>query len=367
MTTTHSLANRREAPVRTRHLLLSLLLLPVISTTSSAQETRLLHQPTGSRDLVAFAYAGDIWVVPRSGGEARRLTATPGVEADPRLSPDGTRIAFTRTVAGNTDVYAVPTEGGNPTRLSHHPGLDRVRGWTPDGQSVVFASTRANVTPGATSYLRLWTISVEGGLPQPLPMPRAFNGMFSPDGRHMAYAEISVAFFPQWDGISYWRHYRGGRTHPVWVMNLADHSVEKLPWTNSNDTDPMWVGDVVYFLSDRNHTTNLFSYRFDTKAVTQLTHHDDFDIANASAGTDAIVYEQAGYVHLLDANTLQSRRLAIEVHGDLPWAQPHFKPVAGMIRNAALSPTGVRGARRHLHRAHRQGRLPQPHPEPRSA
>jgi tricorn protease len=291
--------------------------------------------------LVAFEYAGDLWVVSRNGGQARRLTATPGVEIDPHFSLDGSQIAFTATVAGNTDVYVVPTAGGNPKRLTYHPGLDAVRGWVPDGRRVVFASER-ETAPHA--YFRLWTISAEGGLEEPLPMPRAFDGAFSPDGRQLAYEEVPVAFFPTWaqNQSSQWRHHRGGRTHPIRLMTLADYSVEKLPWTNSNDTHPMWVGDTVYLLSDRNHTVNLFAYRLDTKALTQLTRHDDFDIMSASAGPDAIVYEQAGYIHLVDVKTGESRRLNIDVSGDLPWARPQFKGVAKMIRNAALSPTGIR-------------------------
>jgi tricorn protease len=127
-------------------------------------------------------------------------------------------------------------------------------------------------------------------------------------------------------------------------MNLDDHSVEKLPWSNSNDTDPMWIGNTVYFLSDRGFTTNLFSYNTSTKALTQLTKHDDYDIMNASAGPDAIVYEQAGYVHLFDTRSGQTRRVTIDVSGDQPWARPQFKRVASMIRASALSPTGVRVA-----------------------
>lgn len=327
-----------------RPLFLGLLLFVPIWAPASAQETRLLRRPTVSRDLVAFAYAGDLWIVSRDGGQARRLTATPGVETDPRFSPDGSRIAFTATVAGNTDVYVVPASGGDPTRLTYHPGIDAVRGWTPDGRRVIFASPRTSAPH--QSYFRLWTIGLEGGLPEPLPPPRAFTGVLSPDGRRMAYEEISVTLIAEWaqNQSSQWRHYRGGRTHPVWVMNLADYSVEKLPWNNSNDTDPMWIGNTVYFLSDRNHTVNLFSYRVDTKQLTQLTRHDDFDIMSASAGPDAIVYEQAGYIHLFDTKTGQSRRLAIEVTADFPWARPQIKKVAGMIRNAALSPTGVRVA-----------------------
>jgi tricorn protease len=313
-----------------------------ISGIATAQGTRLLRHPTVSHDSVAFEYAGDLWIVSRSGGQARRLTSTPGVEIDPYFSPDGTQIAFTATVAGNTDVYVVSTTGGDPKRLTYHPGVDRVRGWTPDGRRVIFASVRTSAPQ--QSYFRLWTIGLEGGLPEPLPMPRAFSATYSPDGRKLAYQEITKAFFPEWYEASEWRHYRGGRTQPILVMNLADYSVEKLPWTNSNDTLPMWIGNTIYFLSDRDHTTNLFACRLDTKRVTQLTHHDDFDIMTASAGSDAIVYEQAGYIYLFDTSSGRAQRLNIEVTGDLPWARPQFKKVVSMIRNAALSPTGVRAA-----------------------
>jgi len=315
---------------------------PPISAIVTAQETRLLRHPTVSRDSVAFEYAGDLWIVSRSGGQARRLTSTPGVEIDPRFSPDGSQIAFTATVAGNTDVYVMPAGGGDPRRLTYHPGIDRVRGWTPDGRRVVFASARSSAPQQA--YFRLFRIDLEGGLPEPLPMPRAFAGVYSPDGSKLAYEEFSTAFIPEWHEISQWRHYRGGRTHPILVMKLADYSIEKLPWSNSNDTYPMWVGDTIYFLSDRSRTVNLFSCRAGARQVTQLTHHDDFDIMNASAGPDAIVYEQAGYIHLVDTRTGQARKLNIEVTGDLPWARPQFKKVASMIRSATLSPTGTRAA-----------------------
>lgn len=307
-----------------------------------AQGTRLLRHPTVSRDSVAFEYAGDLWLAARSGGQARRLTSTPGAETEPYFSPDGSKIAYTSTEAGNTDVYLMPTTGGETKRLTYHPGEDRVRGWTADGSRVMFASLRDSVPQ--ESYDQLWTVSVEGGLPERMAMPRAFSGSFSADGRHIAYEEISTVFFPGWYEHSFWRRYRGGRTHPIRLMNLADYSVENVPWTNSNDTTPMWVGNTVYFLSDRNPTVNLYSYNLGTKQLKQLTHHTDFDIMTASAGPDAIVYEQAGYIHLYDLKSGQDRQLAIDVKGDLPWAEPHFTKVNSLIRGSSLSPTGVRAA-----------------------
>ncbi|MGH7576143.1 MAG: S41 family peptidase [Longimicrobiales bacterium] len=319
-----------------------LLAVGVPSAQAAAQGTRLLRHPTVSHDLVAFAYAGDLWTVGRAGGTARRLTATPTVETEPRFSPDGSRIAFTATVGGNTDVYLVSSAGGTPERLTYHPAVDRVRGWALDGSAVIFGSTRTSA-PHA-SFFRLWEIGLDGGLPLPMPMPRAFSGSSSPDGRQFAYEEFSQTLLVDWQEHSQWRHYRGGRTHPIRIIDLEDYQTSMLPWTNSNDTNPMWTGNTIYFLSDRNHSVNLFAHDIELQSLTQLTEHDDYDIMNASAGPDAIVYEQAGYIHLLDTRTGETRQLAIDVVGDLPWARTQFKSVAEMIRDAALSPTGVRTA-----------------------
>ncbi|QQS42226.1 MAG: PD40 domain-containing protein [Acidobacteriota bacterium] len=324
----------------TRFLSLLAIFIFTLSGALFAQGTRLLRQPSVSRDLIAFAYAGDIWTVPRAGGRARRVTATPGVESNPHLSPDGSQIAFTSTVSGNTDVYVIPSAGGNPVRLTYHPADDRARGWSNDGRSVLFASVRTSAPQQA--YNQLWTIGLDGGLPSMVPVPRAATGAYSPDGKRLAYEEIQTNFVPAWEDASFWRHYRGGRTHPISVIDLASASVVKAPWNNSNDSSPMWIGDTVYFVSDRSHTANLFSWKVGATSVEQLTRHTDFDIMNASAGSDAIVYEQAGFIHLFDTKTGRASRLNIEVTGDLPWARPQFKKAAPMIRNAALSPTGVR-------------------------
>ncbi len=177
-----------------------------------AQGTRLLRHPAVSRDNVAFEYAGDLWIVARSGGQARRLTSTPGAETEPYFSPEGSQIAYTATTAGNTDVYVMPSAGGEPKRLTYHPGMDRVRGWTPDGHRILFASARDSMPQ--ESFFRLWSVGVDGGLPEALPLPRAASGSYSPDARHIAYEELTSVFFPGWYERSGWRHYRGGRTHP---------------------------------------------------------------------------------------------------------------------------------------------------------
>ena len=341
----------RAAAGLMQHLRRSLIGVPalVLAVASvQAQGTRFLRRPTVSHDMVAFEYGGDLWVVPRAGGAARRLTSTPSVETDPAFSPDGSLLAYTATVAGNADVYVVPVAGGEPKRLTYHPGGDFVRGWTPDGKKVVFASSRGTVpTPGANSFLRMWTVASTGGMPEQVPMPRAFAGSYSSDATHMAYQPLGVAFFAaNWAEPQYsqWRRYRGGRTEPIHIMDLANYSETTLPWANSNDTDPMWVGHTIYFLSDRDGVVNLYSNEQGASQVTELTHNRDYDIMSASAGPDAIVYEQAGYIHLLDIATGRSQQLNITATGDFPWAQPQMKQVASYISSASLSPTGVRAA-----------------------
>ena len=141
---------------------------------ANAQGTRLLRHPTISRDSIAFEYAGDLWIVARSGGPARRLTSTPGAETEPHFSPDGNQIAYTATIAANTDVYVMPSAGGDPKRLTYHPGADRARGWSPDGRRVLFASSRDSVPQ--QSFFKLWSVPIEGGLEESLPLPRAFDG-----------------------------------------------------------------------------------------------------------------------------------------------------------------------------------------------
>jgi tricorn protease len=301
---------------------------------ASAQATLLLRQPTVSETAIAFAYANDLWVVPRSGGEARRLTVYPGQESDPHFSPDGRLIAFTAQYDGNTDVYVMPMAGGQPERLTWHPGPDLARGWTPDGRRVVFASGRIGAP---VSYQRLWTVAVEGGMPEALPIPRAHAGSPSADGRRFAYQELPPP-------NNQWRNYRGGQTQPIRLINLNGFEVEKLPWDNSNDLAPVWMGNTVFFLSDRDLAINVYAYDTQASALKQLTQFTDYDVKSLDAGAGAVVFEQAGRIHLLDPATGRSAPLDIRVRGDFPWLRPHWEDVGRALTNPALSPTGARVA-----------------------
>ena len=279
-----------------------------------------------------FSYAGDLWSVPRGGGEAKRLTTAPGVETDPVFSPDGSSIAFTGEYDGNVDVFVMPAEGGVPRRLTYHPGQDGAVGWTPDGKRVLFVSSRAVPNDGA----RLYTLPVEGGgLPEELPLPIAIEGSYSADGSHLAYVPLF-----QWQQA--WKRYRGGQTRKIWIANLADSSVVKIPRDNSNDFNPMWVGDRIYFLSDREGPVTLFYYDTKTKKVTRAIANHGLDFKSASAGPGAIVYEQFGELHLYDLKTGLTKPVPVTLAGDLPELRPHYVNVAKRLRNADISPSGLR-------------------------
>jgi tricorn protease len=323
------------------HVLLAASLLLSLQLTAAAQgvdinDTRLLAQPAISKTHIAFIYAGDLWVADLDGKNVRRLTTDEGLESNPAFSPDGTLIAFTGQYDGNLDVYVVPIAGGVPTRLTWHPGPDIVQGFTPDGSAVLFTSPRAVFTG---RYAQLFTVPVKGGIEEPLKLPNAFRATYSPDGSRLAYNPLSDAFLQ-------WKHYRGGLNSTLWFFNFSDNSSEKLPQPESraNDVDPMWIGDTIYFRSDRNGEFNLFSYNLKSKAIKQLTDHKDFPVLGASAGGGAIIYEQAGYLHAFDLKSGRSTKLTVGVPADLVETRPRFVKGARYIRDASISPTGARAA-----------------------
>ena len=302
---------------------------------ADTRDTLLLSDPAISAGRIAFGYANDIWTANPDGSAVQRLTSHTGVESSPRFSSDGSLIAFTGNYDGNTDVYVVASTGGVPKRLTWHPGADTVLGFAPDG-SVLFTSPREVHT---RRFLQLFTVPVAGGAVTKLPVPHAAKATLSPDGRKLVYLPVGEQF-------KQWKNYRGGTASRLMVYDLTTYATEQIPQpkTRSNDTDPMWIGDTIYFRSDRNGEFNLYSYSPATKAVQQLTRFSDFPVMAASAGAGRIAFEQAGRVHIFDPRSGASTPLKIGVAADLVETRPRFVKGAKYIRAASLSPTGARAA-----------------------
>ncbi|MBK8877371.1 MAG: PD40 domain-containing protein [Haliscomenobacter sp.] len=298
-----------------------------------SQETRLLRQPSISATHVAFVYAGDIWVANRDGSNARRLTTFQGNESVPHLSPDGSKVAFTAEYDGNQDVYVVPVGGGEPKRLTFHPLPDGVKAWTNDSKYVVFASGRINAPNPDPD--RFWKVPVDGGLEEPLPIPRIWEGKFSPNGKQIAYQMIMP-----WENE--WRNYRGGQNNPVRVLDLQTFEQEELPWEGSMDRDPNWIGEEIFFLSDRDFAMNVWSYHTKTKTLKQVTSFKDFDCKNLESGAGTLIFENGGWLYTLDPKAGEPKKLSIQVQGDFPWARPHWEKVESAVHDFALSPGGKR-------------------------
>ena len=305
----------------------------LLSTAARSASPLLLRNPALSQDRIAFLYADDIWVVAREGGEARRLTSEGNVTAGPYFSPDHTQIAYSTSGRGLTDVYVVSADGGVPRRLTWEPTGSRATGWTPDGKKVLFISGHASYS----DFPRLFRIRADGvGSAQVMPLPSAAEGSFSDDGSELAYVP-----FAQWQAA--WKHYRGGQTTPIWLVNIKTLDIEKIPRENSNDSHPVWSGSTVYFLSDRNGPVSLFSYDTGTKQVEQVVPNQGLDLKSVSAGPGALVYEQFGSLHLYDLATHQEHAVPVTIHGDLPRLTPHLASVPPReVQNAAISPTGMR-------------------------
>jgi tricorn protease len=297
-------------------------------------DTRMMAQPAVSADHIAFIYAEDLWIANTDGSQPRRLTVDEGIESNPALSPDGSMIAFSAQYDGNTDVFIVPVEGGVPRRLTWHPGDDIVRGFTPDGAYVLFASQRNSFSG---RYMQFFLVPVAGGFPVQLDIPYGYTASYSPDGKSLAYTPLSPAY-------RQWKNYRGGMISNIWIYSFGDHSVVKIPQPKEgcNDADPMWIGQTVYFISDRNGEFNLYSCDTKSMEVNQLTAFNDFPVIRASAGGNRIILEQEGYLHSFDIKSGSVKKLTVSIAADLLEMRPRFVQGNNYIRSLDISPSGSR-------------------------
>lgn len=317
---------------------LSLLLLVVLnSLIVSAQnitDTRLLWQPTISKNHVAFIYAEDLWVANTDGTYPRRITVSEGAESNPVFSPDGSMIAFTGQYDGNTDVFVVPASGGVPKRLTWHPGADLVRDFSPDGKRILFASQRNSFT---NRYYQLFTVDIATGAELQLPIPNAFWASYSPDGNNIAYTTIPDAF-------AQWKNYRGGTMSRIWLYDTKNHNVVEIPKPagGSNDSKPVWKGNKVYFRSDRDGEFNIYSYDPASKAVNAITKFNDFPVSSLEGTADQVVFSQGGYLHVYNMSTNNTTKLKVGIAADLLDQRSRYVKGDQYIRSGDISPSGAR-------------------------
>ncbi|HUY13105.1 MAG TPA: PDZ domain-containing protein [Terriglobia bacterium] len=307
-------------------------------------EGRLMRFPDIYKDKIAFSYAGDLWLVSAQGGVARRLTTSPGLELFPKFSPDGTQIAFTAQYDGNFNVYVMPSEGGQPKQLTFNPGMpgipermgveNEVITWFPDGKRILFLSRRDTFN---SWFGRLFSVSVDGGLPERLPIDKGGLTSFSPDGSKIAYNRIFRNFRT-------WKRYTGGMAQDIWIYDFKQNQIQQITHYPGTDTYPMWHGDTIYFGSDRgpDHRINLYSYSLKTKQIRQLTHFTDFDVEWPSLGPDSIVFEDGGYLYVFDLKSEKAHKLTIEVPGDFVEARKHWVSTSKLITDFDISPDGQR-------------------------
>ena len=317
-------------------------LLLSVGAEAAEEPTKLLRFPTVSDTQVAFVYANDIWVAPRAGGTAVKLTSHPGREWFPRFSPDGKLIAFTGDYDGNTDVYVIPATGGEPRRLTWSPDIsasvperfgpdNAVMGWTPDGK-VIFRSRRDqwNVFMG-----RPHTVSPKGGLPEALDLPWAGTLSFAPDGKRLAYN-------PTWREFRTWKRYRGGMAQDIYLYDLASKQRKRITKDAAVDDFPMWVGEQVFFVSERKGRANLWVHDLSSGSKQQLTRFEDFDVKWPSLGPGAIAFERGGRIHLYDFAKKKTQALDIRVPSDRIQLRERVVDGSKNIEEFWLAPDGKR-------------------------
>lgn len=307
-------------------------------------EGRLMRFPDICRGKVVFSYGGDLWLVSGAGGIARRITSHPGLELFPRFSPDGKWIAFTGQYDGNFNVYVIPSEGGEPRQLTFLPDVgdvpermgpnNEVITWFPDSRRILFLSRRNTFN---TWFGRLFSVSIEGGLPEQLPIDKGGLTSFSPDGTKIAYNRIFRNFRT-------WKRYRGGLAQDIWIYDFKTNHIEQITDYPGTDTFPMWHGDTIYFVSDRGpeQRCNLHSYDLRTRRTRQLTHFKDFDVNWPSLGLDSIVFENGGYLYVFDLKTETAHKLTVYLPGDRDLVRKHWVSVSKLITDFDLSPDGKR-------------------------
>lgn len=307
---------------------------PTNATSTVATDARMFRYPDVSETQITFVYAGDIWIAPKEGGSAQRLSSPRGEETFPRFSPDGSLVAFSGNYDGNTDIYSMPVGGGLPRRLTFHGAPDRMLGWYPDGKSILFATTR---TSEKDRFNQLYKISANGGLPEKLPLPYGEFGAISPDGKTLAYIPISVDFRT-------WKRYRGGMNPDIWLFNLETHEAKNLTASDSANSQPMWHGATLYFLSDRdkNKRANLWAYDTKKPGFRQVTFFEEFDVHFPSVGPDEIIFENGGRLHLLDLASEKTHEVIVKVATDLATLKPRLEDVSRLVHEPDISPSGKR-------------------------
>ena len=295
----------------------------------------LFRYPDVSQSQIVFTYANDLWVMPKEGGTAVKLSSPAGVEVYPKFSPDGKSIAFTGNYDGNNDVYVIPVTGGVPVRLTSHGYPDRVIDWTNDSKRVLFASSRES---GKARFNQFYTVAAEGGIDEKLPLAYAEYGSYSPDGK-----QIAVTFRSQ-VGRN-WKRYRGGWKADIYIFNFQTQASQNL--SNPEDAGsefPMWHGNNIYFLSDRGPELrmNLWCYDLTTKKYEQVTKFTDYDVHYPSIGPDDIVYEAGGKLYLYNISSQKQKEVRVNLITDRALVKPKIESVENLVQNVSLSPDGNR-------------------------
>jgi tricorn protease len=323
------------------------------SNLSAGDEARLMRFPAVYGEQLVFSYAGDLYTVDIEGGMARKLTSHNGYEMFPRFSPDGSKIAFTGQYDGNTEVFVISATGGSPTRLTHTATLARdnvsdrmgpnniVMDWTPDGKYITYRSRKQSFN----SFIgQLYRVPAEGGLSEELPLPTGGFCSWSPDGSKLAYNRIFREFRT-------WKYYRGGMADEIWIHDFEARTTEKITDNKEQDIIPMWTGEQIFFLSDRDRTMNVFVYNTSTKQTSKVTDFTEYDVKFPSLGKEKIVFENGGFIYKLDVNTREYEKVPIQIANDNIYSRTELKDASKSIQSGDLSPNGERvvlGARGEL-------------------